>query len=115
MVKRETPLFRYVLVAAGLFVIAALVVSLVQSAAAPKEGVYEMPNCVRDDLREPVRTVMLVAAEQALRQHVVRMFEIWMKDPANQPQRAAVGTNAGVDAYVRARASIEKWSPKACP
>jgi hypothetical protein len=45
---------------------------------------------------------------------VQKVFEIWMKDTADQPRRAKVGMHEGIDAYVRSRADALKWNPPRC-
>jgi hypothetical protein len=70
--------------------------------------------CMDDESRERVRNLILDGIDTALKNQVQKVFEIWMKDPADQPRRAKIGMHEGIDAYVRSRAQALKWSPPAC-
>jgi len=71
-------------------------------------------QCMDSDMREQVRMLILAGIDQALKEQVSRVFEMWMKDPSEQPKRALVGMHIGIDAYVRSRASAKKWMPPQC-
>jgi len=71
--------------------------------------------CADPTMRETVRTIMSDALDVALRQHIVHMFEVWMRDDRGQPERARVGVTNGVAAYMRASKSVAAWSPPDCP
>lgn len=70
--------------------------------------------CMDDEQRERVRNIMADGIDAALKEHAKHLFDIWVKDSADQPGRAITGMHNGVDAYVRARASVLKWSPPKC-
>lgn len=83
---------------------------------------YEMASaesvavvCTDEATIEKIRAVMLEALDEALKNHIVRTFEVWLKDDTRQPERAAVGVRNGVNAYVHARKVAITWSPVACP
>ena len=72
--------------------------------------------CVPDDeTRDKIRAIMLDATETALREHVVRLHETWMKDDTHQPARATVGAQRGIRAFLGGRAFVLKWNPPICP
>jgi hypothetical protein len=70
--------------------------------------------CAEPALREAVRTIMSDALDTALKNHVVHMFEVWMKDDRGQPERARTGVTNGVAAYLRASKSVATWAPPDC-
>ena len=55
----------------------------------------EVPT--RDD--EYIRQQLLAAADEALRDRIINLFEVWMKDPTDQPRRALLGAHNAVSAY----------------
>jgi hypothetical protein len=71
--------------------------------------------CSDPTTRETVRTIMSEALDTALKNHVVHMFEVWMKDDRGQPERARTGVTNGVAAYLRASKSVAAWAPPDCP
>jgi hypothetical protein len=91
-----------------------LLVGLILFAALPSQGAEQPAPCIDPEMREQVRGLMLAGIDEALRRHTRRMFDVWMKDPADQPRRAVAGLNTAVSAYVRSRASAQRWSPPAC-
>jgi hypothetical protein len=83
-------------------------------AAFPSKGAEQPALCMNAEMREQVRGLMLAGIDDALKQHARRMFDVWMKDPADQPRRASAGVNIAISAYVRSRASAQRWNPPAC-
>ena len=71
-------------------------------------------RCVSIEERERIRTVVIDGIDQALKTHVIKLFDVWMKDTSNQPQRAIEGMEAGISAHVRARTNALNWNPPAC-
>jgi hypothetical protein len=70
--------------------------------------------CVDAETRERIRTVMSEALDVALKNHIVHMFEVWMKDDRGQPERARNGVVQGISAYSKASKSVTAWSPPEC-
>lgn len=70
--------------------------------------------CGNEELQNKMRALMLGGLDEALRDRAQTLFEIWMKDETRQPERAATGLSYGVNAYVRARVSIEHWELQPC-
>jgi hypothetical protein len=83
-------------------------------AAFPSKGAEQAP-CMDTETREEARALMLAGIDQALREHAVKMFNVWMKDPANQPKRANAGMRSALVAYAGARAAAQRFNPPACP
>jgi hypothetical protein len=77
-------------------------------------GAAEPEPCVDTNTRELIRSLMHDGLDAAMRDHTKRMFEGWMKDDTDQPQRAATGMRNGVRGYVGAHAAVENWNPPAC-
>jgi hypothetical protein len=71
--------------------------------------------CADPATREAVRAIMSDALDIALKNHVIHMFEVWMKDDRGQPERARTGVTNGVVAYLRASKSVATWAPPDCP
>jgi hypothetical protein len=72
------------------------------------------PACLDEASREKVRAIMLEAIDEALKQHTMHMYEVWMKDPREQPSRAITGMRAGITAYANSRAAALRFNPPAC-
>jgi hypothetical protein len=70
--------------------------------------------CISEEMREKTRTLMLTGIDDALRRHTVRIFNTWMKDPAQQPARARAGMRHGVEAYAGSHEVLRKWNPPIC-
>lgn len=104
------PRWVFVLLAVG----AVVVVALILFAAFPSKGAEQPAPCMGAEMREQVRGLMLAGIDEALRRHTRRVFDVWMKDPADQPKRAVAGLNTAVSAYVRSRASAQRWNPPSC-
>jgi hypothetical protein len=71
-------------------------------------------NCVPNEEISRLRDLMLAATDQALKDHTVRLFDVWMKDPTDQPRRMIAGMRPAISAHVNARAALAKWKPPAC-
>lgn len=93
----------------------AAVVVLVLALLLVQSDATEPPEpCMDDESRERVRGLIIDAIDTALKNQVQKVFEIWMKDPADQPRRAKIGMHDGIDAYVRSRAQALRWNPPTC-
>jgi hypothetical protein len=91
-----------------------LAMTLALVIAAPSMTTELQDPCMDDESRERVRGLVLDAIDTGLKGQVQKVFEIWMKDTADQPRRAKVGMHEGIDAYVRSRADALKWNPPRC-
>lgn len=70
--------------------------------------------CMDPEMREKVREILLEGIEAALKRHVQRVFNTWMKDPSQQPARAKEGMKHGIAAYVGSRQAAQGWDPPRC-
>lgn len=105
-------LFVIIFVAIGL---AAMALSFrYQVAAETVRPVIGIP-CVDDEQeREQIRAIMLDAVNEALKQHIIRMTDTWMRDETDQPKRAINGATRGIKAFVGSRRQALKWNPPLC-
>jgi hypothetical protein len=70
--------------------------------------------CMDVETREKVRELMMEAIAEAFKEHIHRMYGVWMKDEQGQPERAARGAQQGIRAYMGSRAAVMKWNPPLC-
>jgi hypothetical protein len=70
--------------------------------------------CVDEKTRHSIREMALDSFDDAFKKHIGHLFDIWVKDPAEQPKRASRGMQAAIGAYVRARQDALKWEPTIC-
>lgn len=54
-----------------------------------------------------MRVMIAEALDKAFQEQVRHLFEVWMKDPKGQPERAAMGIRRAVASYRRAIEAIE--------
>lgn len=70
--------------------------------------------CMDDTTRERVRTIMLQALDDALKDKIKDLYNVWLRDDTGQPQRAARGAEAAIRAYFHARGAAMKFNPPEC-
>jgi hypothetical protein len=73
-----------------------------------------IPVCGNKELRERVRALMLAGLDDALKDRIHSLFDVWLRDETGQPGRASRGAHQSISAYVRARDSLEKWDLPEC-
>jgi hypothetical protein len=73
-----------------------------------------IPVCGDDQLRERTRELMLVGLDEALRDRIHNLFDVWMRDENGQPGRASRGVHQTVSAYIRGHNALEKWDLPPC-
>jgi len=71
-------------------------------------------DCVPSGDLERVRTILLDAIDEGLKEQTVHLFQGWLKDPTDQPKRAIAGMRPAIIAYVNARAAALQWNPLLC-
>jgi hypothetical protein len=74
----------------------------------------ESPTCMDEVTREQIRTVMVEALDDALKEHIKHVFEVWLRDERGQPARARTGVAQGIKAYLGARKGAMEWAPPVC-
>src|SRR5262249_39424645 len=72
--------------------------------------------CVRsDDDRARISQLMLDATDEALKNRIVLIYEVWMKEPnTEQPKRALTGLANALLGYKRAQVGARAWAPLVC-
>lgn|SRR5262245_42260879 len=105
---------RALLLTAAAAIALVFLLSFCEAQAEPRTPSGDMFLCGDDKLRDQVKTLMLEALNEALRNHIENAFAVWMKDDREQPGRAARGVNQGVAAYLRSRRQIEQWTLPSC-
>ena len=76
--------------------------------------IVELPMCMDEQTREQIRNVMIEALDDALKDHIKHVFEIWLRDERGQPGRARTGVSQGIKAYMGARKGALDWAPPLC-
>jgi len=74
----------------------------------------ELQPCMDASTREKIRGIMYEGIDEALKEHIMKMYDVWMKDDRGQPGRAATGVRQGIKAYLGARMGVDKWDPPPC-
>jgi hypothetical protein len=101
----------------GFVIMFSLIVAM-QPAAAPRSTLTPQQRLECFDIdpqtRERIRGIVLDAIDAALKERVMHVYDVWMRDDTDQPARATVGLRQAIDAYLRSRASTLKWDPKPC-
>lgn len=64
---------------------------------------------------ERLKALTTQALDEAFVQQVARLYEVWMRDPHGQPQRAQAGVSQAAEAWLEARAGVAKFQPPECP
>jgi hypothetical protein len=91
-------------------------VLILQEAQSQSQAQGEPPKerCIDWKVQEDIRAATLSGIDNALKLQVQKLFEIWVKDPHDQPKRATAGMQAAISAYLRARQNAERWDPPIC-
>ena len=82
--------------------------------ASAQSQTVDLGPCMDESTRERMRAVMLEALDDALKDHVKHVFEVWLKDDRGQPERARTGVRNGVRAWLGAHRSALDWMPPPC-
>jgi hypothetical protein len=70
--------------------------------------------CMDDDTRERVRQLMYEGLDEALKEKIRSLFEVWLRDETGQPARASKGMQQALLAYQAARIQAGKFNPPEC-
>jgi hypothetical protein len=98
---------RYLLMAV---ITVVLLLVLEQSPSQPQRT----PVCHSMQERDRIRELTMAAIDQALMNHVAKLFDVWLKDFSPEPTQATRGMANGISAYRRATANAMKWDPPIC-
>jgi len=72
------------------------------------------PICFTQQQRDHILEMSQRAIDDAFKTKVGDLFEVWVRDPTDQPRRAISGMQTNLSAYHRARNSIRLWDPAIC-
>lgn len=113
---------KHVYVLALLLVGVALFTASYRESERQQQASYEMASaesqpalCTDAVTKEKVRTILLEALDDALKQQVMHTFEVWMKDDRDQPARARTGVLNAIRAYLGARKGAMQFEIMECP
>ena len=102
------------LLAAFLGGMAAYIISVVRNA---EPAVPVKQECIELDTQDKIRKLYFQALDLAFVDRVQLLFDTWTKDPSAvklHPERAQVGMDHVIHAYVYAQQLGEKWSVPRC-
>ena len=92
----------------------AILLCIAIAAMAAQEPPDTAGECMDDESRERVRGIITDGIDDALKEHVKQVFDMWLRDDTDQPKRAITGMHIGIRAYVRSRAAALRWAPPKC-
>lgn len=72
------------------------------------------PLCMDFEDSEHLRAIMSTALDKQVGDQAEKMFENWIRDPTDQPARAAAGMRRTLESYLQARKALREWQPKPC-
>src|SRR5262245_36159010 len=72
------------------------------------------PLCLDNTTRERIKSIMIEALDDSLKEQIQHLFLTWLKDERGQPDRAKVGVEQAIRAHQRARRGAEEWAPPLC-
>ena len=72
------------------------------------------PVCVFAQEKDRLVILAHEAIDEAYKKKVMDLFEIWVRDPVDQPRRATSGMQIAISAYHRARTNVRVWDPLLC-
>ena len=58
-----------------------------------------------------IRALALDALDEALKERIKSLFQVWMRDDTGQPDRAATGARQAIKAYRDATVAMERELP----
>ena len=72
------------------------------------------PICFTQQQRDHILEMSQRAIDDGFKNKVTDLFDVWIRDPTDQPRRAISGMQTNLSAYHRARNSIRIWDPAIC-
>ena len=82
--------------------------------ASAESHLVKLPPCTDTDTRERIRALAFEGLDNAFRDRVEALYAVWMRDETSQPDRARVGVQQSIRAYLEARKLVDNWSPTLC-
>jgi len=70
--------------------------------------------CMDAEMRDRIRKLALEGHDEAFKNHAGHLFSVYLRNPDDIPNRAQVGTQNSIRAYVRVRELALKWNPPPC-
>ena len=70
--------------------------------------------CFTQQQRDHILEMSQRAIDEGFSNKVRDLFDVWVRDPTDQPRRAISGMQTNLSAYHRARNSIRLWDPSIC-
>lgn len=96
-------------------VICTLIAMMLIEIVGAREPGAQPISCMPSDQREKVREIMFEAINRGLEQRIVHVYEQWVIDDRDQPNRASVGARKAIRAWMQTHRYIEQWNPPPCP
>jgi len=74
------------------------------------------PNeiCMDAEMRDRIRALAMQGHDEAFKTQAAHLFSVYVLNPDEIPNRAQVGTQRSIRAYVRVRELALKWNPPPC-
>ena len=72
------------------------------------------PVCFTQQQRDHILEMSQRGIDEGFQAKVKDLFDVWIRDPTDQPRRAISGMQTNLSAYHRARNSIRIWDPPIC-
>ena len=66
------------------------------------------------EMRDRIRALAMQGHDEAFKTQAAHLFSVYVRNPDEIPNRAQVGTQKSINAYVRVRELALKWSPPPC-
>jgi hypothetical protein len=70
--------------------------------------------CMDAEMRDRIRTLAMQGHDEAFKTQAAHLFSVYVLNPDEIPNRAQVGTQRSIRAYVRVRELALKWNPPSC-
>jgi len=96
-------------VAAATIVVTLILLAMLEARSETRE------ICMNAEMRDRIRLLALQGYDEALKTHAAQLFSVYVRNPDEIPNRAQLGTQNSIKAYVRVRELALKWNPPPCP
>jgi hypothetical protein len=70
--------------------------------------------CMDAEMRDRIRALAMQGHDEAFKTQAANLFSVYVRNPDDIPNRAQVGTQKSINAYVRVRELALKWNPPPC-